>query len=380
MKIPPQIHSMRLALTIALFAAYGTACTPSPPRARATTARGAESAKQSAPLEWVKVSPAPTMTTLELPAEIKLVSGATQALTPPAEGRISEWLIEPGAKLAPGTPIANILTDELSELGAEIREHTTLLRSRQAIVEGLEEQLALGLVSTQQVREARAAMTETSARLETLKAKVRTRERLGFGRAGAGKWRWDSTVSGTATAIDCATGAPISPTQPCLTVIDSRQISLYASIPEHAINRLEKISEATWTDHITHSAHPVELLRRDPELQTPSHTLGTHWVIARGSGASLSTSPPGASGVLVLAVAPPTGCFGVPRLAVTTIDNKPHVFLARGAERTPTPVEVHRAGERDEVLVVCGDELTADSEVVARGAFMLKSKLLLGEE
>jgi multidrug efflux pump subunit AcrA (membrane-fusion protein) len=330
-------------------------------------------------LGWEEAVVASTMEVRVLPALVDVPPEARASLSPLLAGRLDTWSVQAGQQVEPGQTLAVLTSPSLQGMQESIR---ALRREEDALGQQLsaqEEAVALGLRSVDEVLSLRAERMRLQARREELeRVDQGLRRTAGAGRQGA-TWSWTSPMRGEVLALHCPPGAEAGPAQPCLTLVDTSQVRLQVEVPEVVLARIGapdalQVRFQTGGEPAWHG--PFALQRMAPQVDA---TRRTRVLFFEAVGL---THPPGTTGRAELLVPWPAGAVAVPLVAVTTHRGERGVFV-RQAEAGEVPAAFapcREAGSTDGRRVVACEGVGPGDAVLARGVFLLRSRLLLAEE
>lgn len=322
---------------------------------------------------WVKATSAREGTVVRLPAEVVTPEHAVVTAGFGVRGRVSEWTVRVGERVERGDTLAEVASTEMADLEAsadrlraELRAQGDLVAKRAAAVEA-------GFRSAGPLREARLEEARLEARLSEVRRRLRSRRDGGSleATAGEGRHRWVAPVAGRVEGVDCAVGQMQSADRSCVRLLAPERAELRVAVPQHYLPRLPEHFEVQWRPADASSdREPVrlKLVRRGGVIDRRSRAV-PHFFGPTGGGASLR---PGAHGEATLLVEAPAQVVAVPKLAVTRIANRPHVFI--GPRGKPRSVSVEIVGQHANRLLVRSPRISAGTEVLAKGAFTLKSR------
>lgn len=301
-----------------------------------------------------------------LVAEAFVPEDARWILGPGALARIDRWDVSIGDAVEIGTPLAELVNYEQSDLAGQIVEARALAAQRSAVLKSREEAQVLGVATAAEVEEARSALAEANARSHALQRSSRARS----GNAAShrdGIWR--SPVSGVIAAINCAPGSVVEATSACLTILDTERVVVRVHIPENLAGSLDTAVQGEWFAWGNEQGQgPLQILRRAPVIDPLSRTQAVDFQ---------STTPltllPGQSGRLDLYQSAQTQWVELPRDALTSLDGESVVFVPMDGHELPEPLPVRLISRFDDRVVVESSELKPGSLVVERGVFLLRS-------
>lgn len=388
----PKLQSLLACLIIALALTASTACdntqdsdaAQSPPPATLT---GAELAKR---LTIEPARPGRELARVTLPADVVLAPQADHQLAPSMDGKLVEWLVQPGETVEIGQPLAELVARELTDLRASENELSQLVKERQKLVDSLQEQVDLGVQSITALQEAQAGLSEARTRLQSLRSHAAARRDLGVSPGkNASRWTWVATVSGTVANIHCSPGQLLDPQTTCITILNTDAPQVRVNIPQRlVVDSPIDHSTALFSTLDQDPADPqtrqkLTWLRKspviNPETRTQSHYFSTD---------DTSKLLPGTSGrITIIEKLEDTNDSTlnqkilVPKLAVTLIEDKPHVFIWENNAAKPVPVKVLGQFDADTLIQSLQDKsISEGTQIVSRGVFLLKSQLIMSEE
>ncbi len=389
MNLSPKKLQTLLACLIITLAITNTACnnadeTIEPTEAPAATLSGAELAKR---LTLEPARPGKEYARITLPADVVLAPQADHKLASSMDGKLVKWLVQPGETVEIGQPLAELVARELTDLRASENELNQLVKERQKLVDSLQEQVDLGVQSISTLQEAQAGLSEARGRLKSLRSHAASRRDLGVSPAkNSSRWTWVATVSGTVANIQCSPGQLLDPQTTCITILNTDAPQVRVNIPQRLITDGHNTIDNSTALFSTLDQDPTDKNTRqqltwqrkspviDPETRTQSHYFSTN---------DASKLLPGTSGrITIIGNEKNTDpnapqILLVPRLAVTLIEDKPHVFHWDNNAAHSVPVKV--LGQFDADTLIQGEGITKGTPIVTRGVFLLKSQLVLSE-
>jgi len=343
--------------------------------------------------ERVTFAPADSATEvvlITLPGEVVLPPGASRALGPPLPGVVVEVLVAVGDVVEEGQALAVLSSLALSDLVAEEAELVAVLRARERLLATRRPQVQRGVAPRQEVEALELAAREARARLQSLRAQLEARRRLGA--EAEDTWRWRAPADGVVSDLRCVAGATVGSETPCVTLLDLARAELRVRAPERLLGALPADGAgallARWRP-IGHPTHDLELTlaRRAPVVDPASRSLELFFRLPGRGDAPLDPAlVPGASGRVELVLPAPEGLLRLPATALTRLEGAEVVFVRDpgapgGLPAGPVAVtRIGRAGaDGDDVVVRATAELPAGAPVAVRGVFLLKSLWVAAE-
>lgn len=278
-----------------------------------------------------------------------------------------------GDRVAEGDPLVTIRAPGLGGLRADLAALRARQASAAANVDRLEILAAKQLASRQELTAARAEAAALAAEASAAKQRLRA---LGVGtRGSATAFALRSPTAGVVTARGVVEGEAVTEETTVLTITNLDEAWFMARVFEHALDRIEVGAQA----EVVLNAFPnrplvgvVDLL--SPTVDPHARTVTARIVVQNPDGALRL----GLFGRARIATrdAPSAPVLAVPRHALIEIDDRPVVFVDRGAgvyERHDV-----RLGAEAPGYVEVTEGLDAGERVVDSGAWSLKSVLLRG--
>lgn len=316
-------------------------------------------------------------TLVTLPGEVVLPNGARQPLAPPLAGRLRVWSVALGAAVAEGDVLATLESPDLADLEAREGELARVANARSRLVATERAQVADGLVGAPSLYEHELAAKEARAQLEGVRAQLAARRALGAD--ASAEWSWRAPAAGVVSAVSCPVGTMAGPDAPCLTLLALDRAELLVHVPERLLDLVGADVRAVWRS-TSRPDRPQELTlsRIDPTIDPLSRTRAHRF--AHRPDAAAPSLVPGASGRVDLVVSAPPGVYSVPQDALTRLDGEDVVYLrAPDSPTSARAVPVRVIGRHGARALVRGDALAPGTDVVVRGAFLLKSLAVLGD-
>jgi cobalt-zinc-cadmium efflux system membrane fusion protein len=372
-----------IIISILAAAALLSACNQDTTEAadEAATATGSTSSAEDR-ISYQQAEPGSLLDLYELPAEVVIPEESVVEVGLQVSFRVERWQVRTGDEVSVGDPLATVVSPDLRDLASEVSNARSVLSERRAIVEEQSQAVEAGFQSKDTLYEARAALAQARADLSAARQRLaeRTSGRL---KPDGNRWTWTSPAAGTVGEMTCSTGRLLSPGTSCFRLGTPARAEVRVAVPERFIPQIDSQTKGTWTSASqlhTEGGVALDLARRAPALD-PRTRAQTHFFRVpdkpEDNAESADPTPPlqpGASGRIELHVDARDGLVRVPKLAVTRIQGRDHVFV-RPADGEPQPVPVETYGQRGEDLLVAGEGLEAGDSVVSRGAFYLKSVL-----
>jgi multidrug efflux pump subunit AcrA (membrane-fusion protein) len=302
-----------------------------------------------------------------LPAQVVPAPGTEVWLSPPSDGRLSEWTVRPGQSVAVGDPIGTLTS---ATLAADEGEIATL---EAAVAQARGRALAAKAAADRGVAPAVLAedlSNEAAWREAQLRsARIRAAGVRDGGSGGGTSWTWRATSSGIVDEVRCTPG-PVRAGEPCLSVVEPRAVRVVVQLPERLDRPGRTPTHGTLTTPGGHTA-ALTLEFQDPALDARTRSRSLVFVA--------EPSPPlGASGRAELRIQADSGIFRVPALALTRAVEGPGVWVPASGELPARFQAVQEVGRDADWAYVSG--LEPGTEVAVRGVFLLKSLALAGAE
>lgn len=329
---------------------------------------------------------------ITLPAEVVLAPQADHQLAPSMDGKLVKWLIQPGTTIEIGQPLAELVAPELTDLRASETELNQLVKERQKLVDSLQEQVDLGVQSITALQEAQAGLSEARARLQNIRSQAASRKELGVapGPQNSSRWTWVATVAGTVANIQCSPGQRLDPQTLCITILNTNAPQVRVDVPQrlltggHNSNTIDNstaLFSALGQDPADNSTRQqLVWTRKSPVIDPQSRTQSHYFTLADSTENTTKLLPGTAGRITLLSNVDAPNIVLVPRLAVTLIENQPHVFIWHEDDGDADPIPVKIIGQFDADVLIQGDGLTRGAPIVTHGVFLLKSQLILGED
>ena len=309
---------------------------------------------------------------LRLPATVSASPRAHWDLAPHTDGHLVHWRVNLGDLVEEGDELAEVAPYAVIDLKAKVSSLKRIASARGNLYYSLKKQVRSGALARAQLDEALASWQEAKANLSEAKAALSARAQH-----AAQPTVWRSPMSGVITDLKCAPGAHLDAGAACVTISDPSQRTLTIEAPYAALARFKQGARGRWRARSV-SVEPREI-PLTLSLLVPPHERGGRVGQAFLSPDEGSELPPtGEVGEVELYAKAPEGAVWVPRSALVEWAGRARVFIHRGGRLTA--LEVDRLGELDGGVVVFAEPLEVGVEVVTQGAFLLKSRALLGEE
>lgn len=353
------LRSLQLLLALSLL----SACSAPAPEEEENTRSQQDLDAILARLSFQELTLATDVRIASLPAEIVVPEDATWTLGPGTQGRLVQWHVRIGDRVEQNQLLANISNFEQSDIQGHIAQARAAVQQRQAILDSKENALKFGAATADEVDSARAALREAQAQQRALEQSKRARN------ASHNAQQWISTVQGVVSAIECAPGAVVDATTPCITLLDTQQSALRAYIPEALAHRIDPATQGRWYPWgATEPRTGWHIARKAPVIDALSRTQTIDFIQE-----SIPTALPGQSGRLELFAAAEPTWFDVPRRAVTTLDDQDVLFVERPDHDLPEPAPITIIAQQHDRIVIAAENLSPGTRFVDRGAFLLKS-------
>lgn len=327
---------------------------------------------QSGRIKLEKARSATLWASLRLPATVSASPRAHWDLAPHTDGHLVHWKVNLGDLVEEGDELAEVAPYAVIDLKARVSSLQKIALARGALYYSLKKQVRSGALARAQLDEALASWQEAKANLSEAKVALSARAQH-----AAQPTAWRSPMRGVVTDLKCAPGAHLDAGASCVTISDPSQRTLSIEAPYAALARFKLGARGLWRARGV-SVEPREL-PLTLSLLVPPHERGGRVGQAFLSPDQGSELPPtGEVGEVELYAEAPKGAVWVPRSSLVEWGGRSRVFIHRRGQLKA--VEVDRVGERDGGVIIFAESLEVDVEVVTQGAFLLKSRALLGEE
>jgi cobalt-zinc-cadmium efflux system membrane fusion protein len=303
-------------------------------------------------------------------------------VAPRAEGRVVTIRADLGQPVEPGAVLAVLESSEIGETrGTLERVRATLDVAKQTFER--EKSLYEQQVSSQkEMLEAQAQYRAAQAEYNAARAKIRALGASPDTAADAGgSYMLASPVAGVVVERNAMPGQIVGPSTNLFTVADLRRVWIDANVYESDLHRIRLGAPATvatralgseaFHGRVTYAGGVVDTASRTVKVRVEVDNAGRR--LRPGMYAQVQIEAPPARGASGPASRAPVV---VPELAVQELNGKPAVFVPAGASGrfVARPVTVGARTGGGFVSILSG--LKLGDQVVARGAFQLKSELL----
>lgn len=329
------------------------------------------SAELSARVRWEPLAPAQRVVVATLAAEVVPAPNASARLGPGVSGRLTRWLVAPGATVRAGDPLAELQSAALTTQEGAVVELAAAVTQAQGALDARRAEQAAGVGRAVEVQAAEAALTRAQAALESARGALSAQRDTVSGGAGARIWR--APRDGAVQALHCAPG-PLRPEDVCVTLVRPEDALLRVSAPERVDGALDHAPRLRFFPGDTSAPVEATLTAMSPALN-PNTRARELWFTAPAGALTL-----GQSGRAELVMEPEAGLFAVPSEGAVRLEGGLVVLVKDAAEPLGRPVPVVVVGTDGDAVVVRGEGLAPGDEIATRGAFLLKSMRLLAEE
>lgn len=309
-------------------------------------------------------------------AEVKLISGSTRTLGPPVEGRLTQWLVKPGQTLLPNTPIATLISEEISDLDLTYQELRRQIQLQEELLTSKKAQLNAGVATQHDVQELQTSLEMNRARAKTLQ-RQRSVRMSSLTKTTNNQIIWESSTSGEITRLSCTEGDRIPTGSQCLTLINKDHPEIIVYIPQKDLAAINQVTNATFTSESGLDSFTVSFDRYDPVVDEDHRMIRSYWTIPHDKATS-HTLLSNMTGRLQLNQKASLDTLTLPRLALTQLDGKDVVFKKDSKGWTPVRVNVLR--EVNHEVLVQSKDLNPEDKIVSQGVFAVKGQYLMGSE
>ncbi len=328
-------------------------------------------------LSFVEVMPAEDNTLVYLPAQVRVPMSARHLLAPPIEAMVLGIHVDVGAELELGTELASMQSPDQRAARTAEQEWREIARQRQAHAESLEARVEAGFQSSLPLQEAQLAAREAEASARRARSERSATQSWVDNISRDGGWIWRSGVSGVVTTSMCSPGTRVQPANSCFEVVDIDRAEVEIRVPERWSEAAREGSRIDYSPASGGGTQRLVFSRRAPVLDATSRTRSVFYRPPTDSEIALV---PGASGRAALITDASVEALAVPRASITELGGGDVVFVDRDAPALPAAVTVEVVGRWGADALVLSDGLSAGDSVVSRGAFLMKSLLLLEGE
>jgi multidrug efflux pump subunit AcrA (membrane-fusion protein) len=343
---------MRAPLAFALL--IGCAAPPPPPSPAADPLAGR--------VAWAAAEAAPEVPVATLPAEVAPAPGGLLELGPGVEGRLLQWAVGPGDRVAEGQPLARLASADLSDRLAQVGVLRDRARAAAEQARLIAASADAGVATAAEAQAAAATAAEAQAALRGAEAGLGARADT---RAAAGGWAWTAPAAGAVARLSCAPG-PVAADAVCLALLTDAAAEVHVGLPERLLAWSDGPLRGAWTG-ADGTAATLTLRGRAPLLDPRSRQRRLRFEAPAGARV-------GASGRLGL-LAAADGVVGVPAAALTRLGGEDVVFVG---EATPVPRSVEPVGQDADRVYLRG--VQPGEQVAVKGVFLLKSLAALAAE
>jgi cobalt-zinc-cadmium efflux system membrane fusion protein len=301
-------------------------------------------------------------------------------VAPRAEGRVIAVLTDLGQSVAPGAVLALLESAEIGEARGQVERARASLDNAKLTFEREKSLYEQQVSSQREMLEAQAAYRTAQAEFNASRAKMTA---LGASPdapdKGGGSYSLVSPVAGTVVERNAMPGQIAGPSTNLFTVADLRRVWIDANVYESDLKRVRTGARATvvtralgsetYPGRVTYAGGVVDTASRTMKVRVEVENPGRR--LRPGMYAQVQIDAP--PGIASPSVGAP---LVVPELAVQDLNGRTVVFIAGGVpgRYIARPVTVGARAGGGLVAILAG--LNAGDQVVAKGAFQLKSELL----
>lgn len=320
---------------------------------------------------WEPLAPALRVVVATLAAEVVPAPNASARLGPGVSGRLTRWLVAPGATVRAGDALAELQSAALTTQEGAVVELAAAVTQAQGTLDARRAEQAAGVGRAVEVQAAEASLVRAEAALEAARGALSAQRDTVSGGAGARVWR--APRDGAVQALHCAPG-PLTPEDVCLTLVQPGDALLRVSVPERVDAALGLTPTLRFFPGDDRDPVEATLTGMSPALD-PSTRARAVWFTAPTGAVTL-----GQSGPAELVIQPEDGLYAVPSAGAIRLDGALVVLVKDAADPLGRPVPVERVGVDGASVVVRGVGLRPTDQIATRGVFLLKSMRLLAEE
>lgn len=300
-----------------------------------------------------------------LSGRVETVVGARASVAAVVGGRVERVLVAPGATVAPGTPLAIVVSGEAATLRASADAAVAQAEAARLVLGRDETLVQQGVVARQELEASRARSLAADAAARAAQAQV-----VAAGRPDArGRLTFVSPVAGVVGAVQITPGGFVNAGDPVATVADPGQTELVFTAPPALA------SQVTPGMRIQATGPTGSFVATVVGAAADVNERNSAAVIRARAGAGVL--PPAGSPVVGVVVADEAGGgLTVPADAVQNIEGRSVVFVAiDGGFRAVQVLTGRRAGGHIEIV----NGLAGDERIAGSNAFLLKAEMAKGE-
>ncbi|HKG34453.1 MAG TPA: efflux RND transporter periplasmic adaptor subunit [Gemmatimonadales bacterium] len=339
---------------------------------------------QHGKVRWAPVVMREVAATLELPGKLVPNEDRTARLGAPAQGRVSQVHVQPGARVKRRAPLVTLWSQEASAAQADYDKAHAELNSRRAAAayartakERAERLLQIKAAARQDVERAQADDELAQAQLAQAEAELaRSRSAIGHLSVSSpsGTMVLRSPTDGIVLSRDVVPGAVVEPGAQLVSVTDPATLWLEVSAPDRAAGTVAPGSPVRFIV----PAFPADTFETRVQsvagaLDPETRTLGVRALVNNQRG----KLRPEMFATVWLDQGRREKAVVLPESAVQQVEGKPVVFVAspdgKGGARFERREVVVGGTTRGETQILRG--LSDQDTVVVEGAFAVKSEL-----
>jgi membrane fusion protein, heavy metal efflux system len=289
-----------------------------------------------------------------MPATVVLPPDARVAVSAPFSGSIRQIFVIQEEQVSKGQALATIMSRDALQIGADLNRARTDVSLARATAARTGQLAREGIIAGARAQEARAALSQAET---SLSEKFRILAISGANASGLITLR--APISGRISAVSVQTGGPIDGMTAPFVIDASNAYQLDVQVPERLAGLVKPGMIVSLSGNVS-----GRILSVSPGIDPVSRSL-----IAK---ASIGASPgiiAGKSLMVFIAGDAPSGSVTVPASAMTKIDGKDVVFVAKGYRFAKREVTAIAVGTGD-VLITSG--LQPGEQVATSGLTEIK--------
>ena len=367
----PRGASLALGLCLGLLSACSKAPEAGPtdePTVSSNTIRFPATAPEGQRLVTVAVTPARDNTST-LPARLAWDEDHTSRVVSPVAGRIAETLVQAGATVTAGQPLAYLISADLGSAQADAARAQADVDQAARNLARTKDLAEAGIVATKDLEQAQGDLTRMHAEAQRSALRLKS---LGAGNVVDQRYALRSAIAGTVVERNTNPGMEWRPDQPApalFIISDPTYLWCWIDAPENAIGTLQpgqtlRIRASAWPkepadakiDYVADALDPVShTLRVRARLRNPLHHLKAEMYVS------------------VELTSQSHGGLDVPATAVFLSDGAQQVFVKTGPAQFSRQAVVVSGSAEGRISVSAG--LQQGNEVVVDGALYLQQLL-----
>lgn len=327
---------------------------------------------QSGRIKFAKAQSASHWAALKLPSMVSASPRAHWDLAPHTDGHLVRWQVNLGDLVEQGDELAEVAPYAVIDLKAKVTSLHKIAQARGNLYYSLKKQVKSGALARAQLDEALTSWQEAKATLNEAKVALNARAQHAVQPTA-----WNSPMRGIITDLKCAPGAHLDAGAACITISDPSQRTLAVSAPYSVLAKFKQGTKGRWISRSVtekNQTFPLTL-----SLLVPPHerggTIGQAFLTPHDDQ---MLPPIGEVGEIELHMDAPEGAIWVPRSALVEWGGSAKIFILQ--EGRIEAKEVQHLGEIDGGVVLFASGLQIGCNIVTQGAFLLKSRALLGED